>query len=107
MIQTLLIRIALSKGGPLLINLISALAAYLSLQAAKVIPGSGQILTPEILAAIVFLVVSEVLSHLPAKVLKDYGKQIQTLLNQAGSELKVDGVVLVKTAEAVKSSLVK
>ena len=102
MIQQLLVRLALSKGGPLAINLISALAAFLSVKAAQMLPGSEQILTPEIIAALVFLIVNEVLSYLPSKVLKDYGKQVQTLLNEAGASLKVDGVVLVKTAEAVK-----
>jgi hypothetical protein len=102
MIQQLIVRLALSKGGPLVINLISALAAFLSVKAAKLLPGSEAIFTPEIIAALVFLIVNEVLSYLPSKVLKDYGKQVQTLLNEAGASLKVDGVVLVKTAEAVK-----
>lgn len=102
MIQKLLVQLALSKGGPLVINLISALAAFLSVKAANLLPGSENIFTPEIIAALVFLVVNEILSYLPAKVLKDYGKQIQTLLNETGARLKVDGLVLVKTAEAVK-----
>jgi hypothetical protein len=105
MIQTFIVRLALSKGGPLLITLISAFAAYLSVQAAKFAPGLEEILTPEILAAVVFLTVNEILSYLPSKVLKDYGKQIQTLLNEAGAKLKVDGIVLVKTTEAVKSQV--
>lgn len=102
MIQKFLVQLALSKGGPLLINLVSALAAYLSVKAAKFLPGSETILTPEIIAALVFLAVNEVLSYLPVRVLKDYGRQIQVLLNEAGASLKVDGIVLVKTAEAVK-----
>jgi hypothetical protein len=102
MIQQLLVRLALSKGGPLVITLISALAAFLSVKASKMLPGSEQVLTPEIIAALVFLLVNEILSYLPSKILKDYGKQIQSLLNEAGASLKVDGIVLVKTAEAVK-----
>lgn len=99
------VRIFLSKSGPFLVNLISALAAWLSLQAAKHVPQIDTLLTPELLAAAVFLLVSEILSMLPAKVLKEYGKQIQTALNEAGASLKVDGVVLVKTAQAVQSKV--
>jgi len=100
-IQTLIVRMFLSKGGPLAINLISALAAYASVQASKYIPDADKLITPELVAGFTFLAVSELVSMLPAKILKTYGKQIQTVLNDAGASLKVDGVVLVKTAAAV------
>ena len=99
--QTLIVRAFLSKGGPLTINLISALAAWVSVQASKYIPDADRLLTPELVAGFTFLAVSELVSMLPAKILKTYGKQIQTALNDAGASLKVDGVVLVKTATAI------
>ena len=104
-LQVTIVRLFLSRSGPLVVNLISALAAWLSVQAAKHVPQLDQLLTPELLAGAVFLIVSDILSMLPAKVLKDYGKQIQTVLNDAGAQLKVDGVVLVKTAQAVETKV--
>lgn len=104
-IKTLAARIFLSKSGPLLVNLISALAAWASVQAAKHVPEIDTLLTPELLAAVVFLAVSEILSMLPIKVVKEYGKQIQTALNEAGASLKVDGIVLVKTAQALQTKV--
>lgn len=104
-IQSWLVRAFLSKSGPLLVNLISALAAWASIQAAKHVPEIDTVLTPELLAAVVFLAVSEMLSMLPIKVVKEYGKQIQTALNEAGASLKVDGIVLVKTAQALQTKV--
>jgi len=104
-IQSWLVRAFLSKSGPLLVNIISALAAWASIQAAKHVPAIDTLLTPDLLAAVVFLAVSEILSMLPINVVKQYGKQIQTALNEAGASLKVDGVVLVKTAQALETKV--
>ena len=104
-LQVAVVRLFLSRSGPLLVNLISALAAWISVQAAKHVPNIDQLLTPELIAGAVFLIASDVLSMLPTRVLKEYGKQIQTVLNDAGAHLKVDGVVLVKTAQAVENTV--
>jgi branched-subunit amino acid permease len=104
-VKTTVVRLFLSRSGPLLVNVIAALAAWLSLQASKYVPHIDTILTPELIAAAVFLLVSELVTRLPASLLKDYGRQVQAALNEAGANLKVDGIVLVKTAQAVQDKV--
>ena len=83
---------------------ISAAGAAASAYLGKQIPGLEQIITPEFIAGITFVLLNAIISQLPVEVTKTYGKEIQTILNKSGQDLTVDGLALAKTTEAVKKA---
>jgi hypothetical protein len=103
-IETRLVKIFLSKAGPFLTMGISAAGAAASTYLGKQIPGLEQIITPELVAGITFVLLNAIISQLPVEVTKTYSKEIQTILNKSGQDLTVDGLALAKTTEAVKET---
>jgi hypothetical protein len=101
-IETRLVKIFLSKAGPFLTMGLSAAGAAASAYVGKQIPGLEEVITPELIAGIAFVILNAVISQLPVEVTKTYGKEIQGALNHAGQDLKIDGLALSKTAQAAE-----
>jgi hypothetical protein len=101
-IETRLVKIFLSKAGPFLTMGLSAAGAAASAYVGKQIPGLEEVITPELIAGIAFVILNAVISQLPVEVTKTYGKEIQGALNHAGQGLKIDGLALSKTAQAAE-----
>jgi hypothetical protein len=98
--QHWVVSLALSRSGPVLLKAVTAAAAFGSAKAAFLIPGLNQVITPEVLTGVLWCVIDAAVNRLPASILTEYGKDIQTSLNVAGANLKVDGIPLAKTAAA-------
>ena len=104
-----LVRLLLSRGGPLLQKLVTAAAAaaitYLATKSGFDVRALG--LNEAVVAGVIWGIIDVIVTKLPANILKDYGKQIQALLNThgRGQHLKLDGYVGPVTVEAAASTL--
>jgi hypothetical protein len=108
-IEKQLVRLLLSRGGPLLQKLVTGAAAaaitYIARQTGLDIAALG--VNEVVVAGIVWGILDIAVTKLPANILKDYGKQIQSLLNThgRGQHLKLDGYVGPVTVEAAAAEL--
>jgi hypothetical protein len=108
-IEKQLVRLLLSRGGPLLQKAVTAAAAaaltYLATKTGLDIAALG--VNEVVVAGIVWGILDIAVTKLPANILKDYGKQIQALLNThgRGQHLKLDGYVGPVTVEAAAAEL--
>jgi hypothetical protein len=104
-----LVRLLLSRGGPLLQKLVTAAAAaaitYLATKSGFDVRALG--LNEAVVAGVIWGIIDVIVTKLPANILKDYGRQIQALLNThgRGQHLKLDGYVGPVTVEAAASTL--
>jgi hypothetical protein len=108
-IEKQLVRLLLSRGGPVIQKAVTALAAaaltYLTGKLGVDVTSFG--LNEAVIAGILWAVIDIAVTKLPASILKDYGVQLQKLLNaySQGTQLKVDGYVGPKTVEQAASEL--
>jgi hypothetical protein len=104
-----LVRLLLSRGGPLLQKLVTGAAAaaltYIASKTGLDIRALG--INEAALAGIIWGILDIAVTRLPANIIKDYGKQIQTLLNSygKGTQVKVDGYVGPVTVAAAADEL--
>jgi len=104
-----LVRLLLSRGGPLLQKLVTGAAAaavtYIASKTGLDVAALG--LNEAVLTGVIWGVLDIAVTKLPANILKDYGRQIQTLLNTygKGTPVKVDGYVGPVTVAAVADDL--
>jgi hypothetical protein len=108
-IERQLVRLLLSRGGPLLQKAVTAAAAaaltYLATKSGLDLRALG--LNEAVVAGIIWGILDVIVTKLPANVIKDYGAQIQTILNTygKGTPLKVDGFVGPVTVDAAAAEL--
>jgi hypothetical protein len=108
-IEKQLVRLLLSRGGPIIQKAVTALAAaavtYVSGRLGLDVAALG--LNEAVLAGIIWAVIDIAVTKLPASILKDYGTQLQKLLNaySQGTQLRVDGFVGPKTLEQAANEL--
>jgi len=104
-----LVRLLLSRGGPILQKLVTGAAAaaltYIASKTGLDIRALG--INEAALAGIIWGILDIAVTRLPANIIKDYGKQIQTLLNSygKGTQVKVDGFVGPVTVAAAADEL--
>jgi hypothetical protein len=104
-----LVRLLLSRGGPILQKLVTGAAAaaltYIASKTGLDIRALG--INEAALAGIIWGILDIAVTRLPANIIKDYGKQIQTLLNSygKGTQVKVDGYVGPVTVAATADEL--
>jgi hypothetical protein len=108
-IEKQLVRLLLSRGGPILQKLVTGAAAaaitYIARQTGLDIAALG--VNEVVVAGIVWGILDIAVTKLPANIIRDYGKQIQSLLNThgRGQHLKLDGYVGPVTVEAAAAEL--
>jgi hypothetical protein len=108
-IEKQLVRLLLSRGGPILQKLVTGAAAaaitYIARQTGLDIAALG--VNEVVVAGIVWGILDIAVTKLPANIIRDYGKQIQALLNThgRGQHLKLDGYVGPVTVEAAAAEL--
>lgn len=107
-IERQLVRLLLSRGGPLLQKLVTAAAAaavtYAATKSGLDVRALG--LNEAVIAGLLWGIIDIMVTKLPANILKDYGKQIQVLLNSYGNtNLTVDGYVGPVTVAAAADEL--
>jgi hypothetical protein len=100
--EKLIVKLVLSKGGPFVQKGITLAAAAGVAYLAKQLPGADAVVTPEVLAGLLWLIIDAVVTNLPAAIIKDYGKEIQAALNRHGASLNEDGFVGRKTVAAAE-----
>jgi len=105
-----LVRLLLSRGGPLLQKLVTGAAAaaltYIASKTGLDIASLG--VSEAVIAGVIWGILDIAVTKLPANILKDYGRQIQQLLNThgRGTPVKVDGYVGPVTVAAVADDLI-
>lgn len=110
-VERQLVRLLLSRGGPIVQKAVTALAAaavtYVSQKLGLDVAAFG--LNEAVLTGIIWAVIDIAVTKLPANIIKDYGKQIQSLLNAhgRGQHLRLDGYVGPVTVEAAAAELAK
>lgn len=96
-IENIVIRLALSRLGPLLTKGITAAAAAAVAYLAAKVPGTEQYVNEYVLTGLFWWLLDFAYGKLPVEIQKRYGKELQEILNSKGGELKVDGYVGPKT----------
>ena len=110
-IERQLVRLLLSRGGPLLQKLVTAAAAaavtYAATKSGLDVRAFG--LNEAVVAGLLWGIIDIMVTKLPANIITDYGKQIQALLNThgRGQHLQLDGYVGPVTVEAAAAELTK
>lgn len=107
-IERQLVRLLLSRGGPLVQKAVTALAAaavtYIATKSGLDVRALG--LNEAVITGILWGIIDIMVTKLPANIVKDYGRQIQTLLNTYGkTNLTVDGYVGPVTVAAAADEL--
>jgi hypothetical protein len=108
-VERQLVRLLLSRGGPLVQKAVTALAAaaitYVSQKLGLDVAAIG--LNEAVLAGIIWAVIDIAVTKLPANILKDYGTQLQKMLNaySQSTQLKVDGFVGPVTIDQANAEL--
>ncbi len=108
-IERQLVRLLLSRGGPIIQKAVTALAAaavtYVSQKLGLDVAALG--LNEAVLAGIIWAVIDIAVTKLPASVIKDYGVQLQKMLNaySQSTQLNVDGFVGPKTVAQAQSEI--
>ena len=91
------VKLLLSRSGPLIQKAVTGVAAAALAYAANKLGFDLTVfgVTQETVTAILWGIIDVAVTKLPAAIIKEYGEQIQKLLNtySTGSQLKVDGFV--------------
>lgn len=103
-LETWIVKFALSKSGPYLQKAITLLAAYLVSFLAQKIPGIEAYLNEATITGLLWVVIDSLYNMLPADIIKKYGRDIQGILVESGKPVKVDGLALSKTTEAISEA---
>lgn len=105
-IQKQLVKFLLGRFGPVLQKVLTAIAAAGAAWIASKVPFIADQVNSEVLLGLLWAIIDIIVTKLPADIIKDYGKQLQEMLNKAGAGLKVDGFVgpitVTQTANLVK-----
>jgi hypothetical protein len=108
-VERQLVKLLLSRGGPLLQKLVTAAAAaaltYIATKSGLDVRAYG--INEAMIAGVIWGILDIAVTRLPANILKDYGVQIQKLLNayNQGEQLKTDGFVGPKTVAQAEAEL--
>lgn len=101
-LETKIVNVFLSRGGPLLQKGITLAVAAAVAYLAQKLPGTEQYINETVLTGIIWLGLDWAYGMLPASIIQKYGTSIQKTLNDAGANIKVDGSALSQTAAATK-----
>jgi len=106
-IERQLVRLLLSRGGPILQKAVTGIAAaaltYIATKTGLDLSALG--LSEAVIAGVIWGIIDIAVTKLPANILRDYGRQIQSVLNDYGAGLKTDGYVGPVTVAEAKAVL--
>jgi hypothetical protein len=109
-VERQIVRLVLSRSGPYIQKLITLGAAAGAAALAKQIPGAEQVITPEVLTLLLWLVLDALVTNIPGEILTKYGREIQGSYNAVRPSqlppLEEDGFVGPVTAEKVVTEMV-
>lgn len=104
-IETFVVKIALGKLGPYLQKGVSFAAAAIVAYLAAKIPGSGDFINDTVVTGLLWAIIDGLIGLIPATIIKKYAEEIQSTLVKAGRPVKIDGLALSKTSEALSIAL--
>ena len=109
--ERLIVKLLLSKAGPFLQKGVTAAAAAAISYIAAQIPGAESLVSPEVLAGLLWLVLDATVTKLAAGPLKEYARELQEFYNAtrpaSQPPLKVDGFIGPDSVDAITEKLVK
>jgi hypothetical protein len=100
-IETFVVKMALGKLGPYLQKGVSFAAAAIVAYLAAKIPNSGDFINTTVVTGLMWAIIDGLVGLIPASIIKKYGEEIQSTLVKAGRPVKIDGLALSKTSEAL------
>lgn len=106
-IEKHLVKLALSKAGPFIQKGVTLAAAAGFAFLTEKLPGAEKVISLEVLTFLLWLLIDAGYQALPASIIKDYGKEIQAVLNTRGASINEDGFVGPKTVAATTEILKK
>lgn len=106
-VETFVVKMALSRLGPYIQKGVSFAAAVIVTYLAAKIPNSGDFINTTVVTGLLWAIIDGLVGLIPANIIKKYGTEIQATLAKAGRPVKVDGLALSKTSEALSSALSK
>ena len=103
------VKLLLSRSGPFIQKAITGAAAAALTYAASKLGFDLTVfgVTQEVVVAVIWGIIDVAVTKLPADIIREYGTQIQNLLNaySQGAQLKVDGFVGPKTVDLASTEL--
>jgi hypothetical protein len=109
--ERLVVKLLLSKAGPFVQKGVTAAAAAAISYIAAQIPGAESLVTPEVLAGLLWLVLDATVTKLAAGPLKEYARELQEFYNATRPAdkpaLKVDSWLGPVATEAITEKMVK
>jgi len=103
--ESFVVKMAISKSGPLIIKATTALVAAIIATLAQKVPGIEIYLNEYVLTGILWVGIDYLYDLLPASIRQKYGKELQNVLNQNGAGVKIDGYVGPQTLKAVSEKI--
>jgi hypothetical protein len=100
-LETFIVKTAISKSGPFLTKAITAIVAGIIAFLAQKLPGVEVYLNEYVITGILWVGIDYLYSLVPANIQKKYGKEIQTVLNEQGAKVDIDGYVGPQTVKAI------
>jgi hypothetical protein len=106
-LENFVVKLLLSRSGPVLQKAFSAAAAAVATYAATHVEGLDKLLPAELIAAIFWAAFDALLTRFGGKVIGDHAKTLQRIANSytKGTPLKVDGYLGPVSVEAIATEL--
>lgn len=104
-VETFVVKMALGRLGPYIQKGVSFAAAIIVAYLAAKIPNSGDFINSTVVTGLLWAIIDGLVGLIPANIIKKYGTEIQATLAKAGRPVKIDGLALSKTSEALSSAL--
>jgi len=104
-VETFVVKMALGRLGPYIQKGVSFAAAIIVTYLAAKIPNSGDFINPTVVTGLLWAIIDGLVGLIPANIIKKYGAEIQATLAKSGRPVKIDGLALSKTSEALSSVL--
>lgn len=104
-LEEVVVKLAISKYGPLLTKGITAAIAAAVAYLAQKAPGVEIYLNEYVLTGLLWLGIDYAYGLIPESIKQKYGKELQELLNKNGAGIKIDGYVGPKTVAAAEGEI--
>lgn len=103
--ESFVVKMAISKSGPLVMKATTGLVASIVAYLAQKVPGIETYLNEYVLTGILWVGIDYAYGLIPEAIKKKYGKEMQTILNQNGANVKIDGYVGPETLKAMSNKI--
>ena len=103
--ESFLVKMAISKSGPLVMKATTGVVAAVVAYLAQKVPGAEMYLNEYVLTGLLWVGIDYLYGLLPEAVKKQYGKELQAILNENGANVKIDGYVGPETLKAVSEKI--